>query len=75
MLPFDANKNQSKQKYSQYSKFQAIILAGYGHRLYPLSKDNNLPNALLPLANKPMLYYVLDWLERAGIFDIHHLQC
>ncbi|KAF0378179.1 nucleotide-diphospho-sugar transferase [Gigaspora margarita] len=70
MLPFDANKKQSKQKHGRYSEFQAIVLAGYGHRLYPLSEDNNLPKALLPLANKPMLYYVLDWLERAGIFDV-----
>ncbi|RIB22330.1 hypothetical protein C2G38_2140238 [Gigaspora rosea] len=61
MLPFDANKKQSKQKHGRYSEFQAIVLAGYGHRLYPLSEDNNLPKALLPLANKPMLYYVLDW--------------
>jgi hypothetical protein len=40
------------------------------YRLYPLTEDNNVPKALLPLANKPMLHYVLDWLERSGIMGI-----
>ncbi|PKK79616.1 nucleotide-diphospho-sugar transferase [Rhizophagus irregularis] len=60
-----------KQKlHVRYTEFQAIVLCGYGNRLYPLTEDNNIPKALLPLANKPMLHYVLDWLERAGITDV-----
>nr|CAG8523558.1 7906_t:CDS:2 [Entrophospora candida] len=68
MLLFDSERKQKHQV--RYTEFQAIVLAGYGNRLYPLTEDNNVPKALLPIANKPMLYYVLDWLERAGIFDV-----
>nr|CAG8529200.1 12348_t:CDS:2 [Entrophospora candida] len=67
MLLFDSERKQKHQV--RYTEFQAIVLAGYGNRLYPLTEDNNVPKALLPIANKPMLYYVLDWLERAGIFE------
>ncbi|CAG8552929.1 12378_t:CDS:10 [Funneliformis caledonium] len=70
MLLFESDKKQSKQK--RYSEFQAIVLCGETciYRLYPLTEDNNVPKALLPVANKPMLHYVLDWLERAGITDV-----
>ncbi|RIA91378.1 nucleotide-diphospho-sugar transferase [Glomus cerebriforme] len=73
MLLFDSDKKQTKQKLQvRYSEFQAIVLCGYGNRylLYPLTEDNNVPKALLPLANKPMLHYVLDWLERSGVTDV-----
>jgi translation initiation factor eIF-2B subunit gamma len=36
--------------------------------LYPLTE--NLPKALLPVGNKPLLAYALDWLEKAQIKDI-----
>jgi translation initiation factor eIF-2B subunit gamma len=36
--------------------------------LYPLTE--NLPKALLPVGNKPLLAYTLDWLEKAQIKDI-----
>ncbi|CAG8448003.1 11234_t:CDS:10 [Acaulospora colombiana] len=71
MLLFESEKKQTKQKQqSRHLEFQAIVLAGYGNSLYPLTEDNNVPKALLPVANKPMLYYVLEWLEKAGIFGI-----
>lgn len=50
--------------------FQAIILAGFGTDLYPLTEANNLPKALLPIANKPMIWYVLKWCEDAGFSSI-----
>jgi translation initiation factor eIF-2B subunit gamma len=37
-------------------------------RLYPISEDDNLPKALLPVGNRPMIAYTLDWLEKAGIY-------
>ena len=37
-------------------------------RLYPLTE--NLPKALLPVGNKPILAYSLEWLEKARIKDI-----
>ena len=36
-----------------------------GHRLLPLTREH--PKALLPVANKPVLDYVLSWLEDSGI--------
>ncbi len=33
-------------------EFQAVVLAGYGSRMYPLTEESNLPKALLPIANQ-----------------------
>ncbi|KAG1407640.1 hypothetical protein G6F60_002057 [Rhizopus arrhizus] len=62
-----------KHHQPRVSEFQAIILAGYGSsnsndRLYPISEEDNLPKALLPVGNKPVISYTLDWLEKAGIY-------
>ena len=47
----------------------AIILAGgKGTRLKPLT--NTIAKHLLPVANKPILFYVLDQAREAGITDI-----
>lgn len=48
--------------------FQAVILCGPGTSLYPFTGSEDLPKALLPIANKPMLHYPLEWCEKAG-FD------
>ncbi|TPX59870.1 hypothetical protein CcCBS67573_g09052 [Chytriomyces confervae] len=50
-------------------EFQAVILAGSGSKLFPLV-DKTCPKALLPIANKPMLFYQLEWLESAHVTDI-----
>ncbi|KAJ3071835.1 hypothetical protein HDU98_004726 [Podochytrium sp. JEL0797] len=50
-------------------EFQGVILAGSGAKLFPLI-DESCPKALLPLANKPMLFYQLEWFEAAMINDI-----
>ncbi|KAI9307092.1 nucleotide-diphospho-sugar transferase [Cunninghamella echinulata] len=65
-LLFEKPKHHHRQ-----SEFQAVILAGYGssNRLYPISEDDNLPKALLPVGNKPMIAYTLEWLEKAGVYD------
>lgn len=36
-------------------------------RLYPISEEDNMPKALLPVGNKPVISYTLEWLEKAGI--------
>jgi translation initiation factor eIF-2B subunit gamma len=46
--------------------FQAVILCGPGTSLYPFTGAEDLPKALLPIANKPMLHYPLEWCEDAG---------
>ncbi|KAK9486619.1 nucleotide-diphospho-sugar transferase [Lipomyces starkeyi] len=50
-------------------EFQAIILCGPGKGLEPLVSPL-LPKALLPIANKPMLYYALEWCQRAGLSSV-----
>jgi mannose-1-phosphate guanylyltransferase len=48
---------------------QALILAGgEGTRLRPLT--NTVPKSVLPLAGRPHIAYVIDWLVRHGVNDV-----
>jgi mannose-1-phosphate guanylyltransferase len=48
---------------------QALILAGgEGTRLRPLT--TKVPKPVVPLANRPFISYMLDWLEAHGFDDI-----
>ncbi|MCX6693695.1 MAG: sugar phosphate nucleotidyltransferase [Methanomicrobiales archaeon] len=48
---------------------QAVILAaGEGKRVRPLTRGR--PKALLPVGNRPILWYVIDAVVRAGIRDV-----
>jgi len=45
-----------------------VLAGGLGTRLYPLTKITN--KHLLPVFNKPMIYYPIECLVNAGITDI-----
>src|SRR3989338_10934137 len=45
-----------------------ILAGGTGSRLFPLTKVTN--KHLLPIYNKPMIYYPLETLKDAGITDV-----
>ncbi|KAL8892742.1 MAG: hypothetical protein Q9215_000334 [Flavoplaca cf. flavocitrina] len=51
--------------------FQALILCGPGVSFNTLtSTPEDFPKALLPVANRPMIWYPLDWCRRANISRI-----
>jgi translation initiation factor eIF-2B subunit gamma len=50
-------------------EFQVVLLAGGpGSRMSPLSTE--IPKPLLPIANRPMISYQLEFLERAGFSEV-----
>ncbi|VDC07146.1 unnamed protein product [Peniophora sp. CBMAI 1063] len=54
-------------------EFVAVILVGEGDQLAPLTSGNGeapSPKALVPIANKPMIDYVLAWIEPSGITEV-----
>jgi len=56
------------------AEFQVIILAGgRGSRLYPLAE--RMPKCLLPIANRPLIYFQLAMIERNGFTGLFSLNC
>ena len=49
-------------------RFQPVIFSDAGSNLYPLCDlpNDTLPKALLPVLNRPMIAYPLQWLVTAG---------
>lgn len=52
-----------------------LLAAGFGSRLRPLT--DWVPKPLIPLANRPLIEYVLAWLQKSNVeqvaVNIHHL--
>ncbi|ESK88318.1 translation initiation factor eif-2b subunit gamma-like [Moniliophthora roreri MCA 2997] len=54
-------------------EFLAVLLVGFGNELIPLTSNHGAepcPKALLPVGNKPIIDYVLSWVEQSGIKDV-----
>lgn len=45
-----------------------ILAAGKGRRLYPLTKG--IPKALLPVYDRPIIYFALEFMKKAGVEDV-----
>ena len=60
-----------KPKRMPQTGFQALILCGPGIGLSTFtSVPAEFPKALVEVANRPMVWYVLDWCYRMGVTDI-----
>lgn len=60
-----------KVKKMPQTGFQALILCGPGIGLSTFtSVPAEFPKALVEIANRPMVWYVLDWCYRMGVTDI-----
>ncbi|KAF5372959.1 hypothetical protein D9758_001687 [Tetrapyrgos nigripes] len=54
-------------------EFLAVVLAGFGNELVPLTSNHGAepcPKALVPVGNKPMIDYVLSWIDQSGIKNV-----
>jgi len=61
----NSGKERSGKAMEASTEFQVVILSGGpGSRMYPLTTEIAKP--LLPIANRPMISYQLELLERAG---------
>ena len=45
-----------------------ILAAGKGTRLYPLTKA--VPKVLLPVYDRPMIYFALEFMKKADISEV-----
>jgi translation initiation factor eIF-2B subunit gamma len=53
--------------------FQALILCGPGVSYNTFTANpEEFPKALVPIANRPMIWYPLDWCHRMGITSRPH---
>jgi translation initiation factor eIF-2B subunit gamma len=69
--PFTSTHTQISYAKMPQTGFQALILCGPGIGLNTFtSVPAEFPKALVEIANRPMVWYALDWCYRMGINDI-----
>ncbi|ONH74554.1 hypothetical protein CAS74_002377 [Pichia kudriavzevii] len=54
-------------------EFNAVVFCGDGQNLGPLTSpgESRIPKALLPVANKPLIEYVLEWCDQAPFKSVN----
>ncbi|KAJ2358261.1 Translation initiation factor eIF-2B subunit gamma [Coemansia sp. RSA 2618] len=55
---------------SREPELTAVVLALPEDDMELLTEHMDMSHALLPIANRPMIWYTLQWLEQGGILDI-----
>jgi glucose-1-phosphate thymidylyltransferase len=62
-------QNSPSEREEEIGALKGVILAaGKGTRLYPVTY--NIPKPLLPLANRPTIFYAFDRLKEMGVTEI-----
>ncbi|MBW2995352.1 dTDP-4-dehydrorhamnose reductase, partial [Candidatus Woesearchaeota archaeon] len=64
----DVETGLRKMKKQMHIPKGVILAGGSGTRLRPMT--NIINKHLLPVYDKPMIYYIIDKMEQAGIYDI-----
>jgi translation initiation factor eIF-2B subunit gamma len=71
LLTFSVSNMAPYATSTPYTGFQALILCGPGLSMNTFtSVPSEFPKALVQIANRPMVWYVLDWCYRCGLTDI-----
>ncbi|TIC15383.1 hypothetical protein E3Q14_00363 [Wallemia mellicola] len=63
LLPNNLHSQKANTKLN--NEFKAVILSGYGQKLFPLVEAT--PKPLLPVGNEPVISYALKWCEDSAV--------
>jgi len=63
-----AERERMGQEQAPAQQYAMVLAAGRGERMVPLT--DHLPKPLLPIANRPVMAYILEHLARHGFTDV-----